>query len=75
MAKYAEAEKVLAGDFPTVPLSFALAVTFHSERVDNVVIDPFSGATKLRLLNYVGDESASGRVRDRLITGERQPLG
>ncbi len=54
VAKYAEAEKVLAGDFPTVPLSFALAVTFHSERVDNVVIDPFSGATKLRLLNYVG---------------------
>ncbi|MFC7625478.1 ABC transporter substrate-binding protein [Microlunatus sp. GCM10028923] len=54
VAKYAEAEKVLAQDFPTVPLSFALAVTFHSDRVENVVIDPFSGATKLRLLKYVG---------------------
>ena len=52
--RLAEAEKVLAQDFPTIPLSFSLAVSFHSERVDNVVLDPFSGSTKLRLLNYVG---------------------
>lgn len=52
--KYAEAEKVLAEDFPTIPLSFSNAVTFYSDRVDNVVLDPFSGSTKLRLLNYVG---------------------
>src|SRR5690606_31647779 len=45
VAKYAEAEKVLAQDFPTIPLSFSLAVSFHSERVDNVVLDPFSGST------------------------------
>lgn len=53
-AKYLEAEKVLATDFPTVPLSFSNAVTFYSENVDNVVLDPFSGSTKLRLLEYVG---------------------
>ena len=29
-------------------------VTFYSDRVDNVVLDPFSGAVKLRLLNYKG---------------------
>ena len=52
--KYQEAEKVLAKDFPTVPLSFSNAVTFYSENVDNVVLDPFSGSTKLRLLKYVG---------------------
>jgi hypothetical protein len=45
---------VLAEDFPTIPLSFANAVTFYSDRVDNVVLDPFSGSTKLRLLNYIG---------------------
>ncbi|MGO1973019.1 MAG: peptide ABC transporter substrate-binding protein [Propionibacteriaceae bacterium] len=54
VAKYAEAEKVLASDFPTIPLKFGNAVTFHSENVDNVVLDPFSGFAKLRLLEYVG---------------------
>ena len=54
VAKYQEAEKVLAADFPTIPISFSNAVSFHSDRVDNVVLDPFSGATKLRLLKYVG---------------------
>jgi peptide/nickel transport system substrate-binding protein/oligopeptide transport system substrate-binding protein len=52
--KYSEAEQILARDFPTIPLSFANAVTFYSDRVDNVVLDPFSGATKLRMLKYIG---------------------
>jgi oligopeptide transport system substrate-binding protein len=54
VSKYQEAEKVLAKDFPTVPVSFSLNVSYFSERVDNVVLDPFSGAVKLRLLNYKG---------------------
>lgn len=54
IVKYQEAEAVLAKEFPTVPVSFSQNVTFYSENVDNVVLDPFSGATKLRLLNYVG---------------------
>ncbi|SDS96202.1 peptide ABC transporter substrate-binding protein [Microlunatus soli] len=54
VVKYSEAEAILAQEFPTVPLSFSKNVTFYSDRVDNVVLDPFSGATKLRLLKYVG---------------------
>lgn len=54
VTKYQEAEKVLAADFPTVPISFSKNVTFYSDRVDNVVLDPFSGAVKLRLLDYKG---------------------
>ncbi|MGI8767492.1 MAG: hypothetical protein ACR2I1_00070, partial [Propionibacteriaceae bacterium] len=54
VARYQQAEKVLAADFPTVPLSFSQNVTFYSDRVDNIVLDPFSGAVKLRLLNFKG---------------------
>jgi oligopeptide transport system substrate-binding protein len=54
VTKYQQAEKILAADFPTIPISFSNAVTFYSDRVDNVVLDPFSGATKLRLLKFVG---------------------
>lgn len=50
VAKYAEAERMLAEDFPSVPISFSQVTTFHSDRVGNVVLDPFSGAVKLRLL-------------------------
>jgi peptide/nickel transport system substrate-binding protein/oligopeptide transport system substrate-binding protein len=51
---YQKAEDVLAKEFPTIPLDFSKSVTFYSDRVDNVVIDPFSGATRLRELKYVG---------------------
>ena len=50
VAKYQEAEKILATDYPTVPVSFSQNVAFYSARLDNVVLDPFSGAVKLRLL-------------------------
>lgn len=50
VAKYSEAEKVLAADFPTVPVSFSQNVAFYSERLDNVVLDPFSGSVELRQL-------------------------
>lgn len=50
VAKYQEAEEILAADLPTVPLSFSTSAAYHSERVSNVVLDPFSGSTKLRLL-------------------------
>ena len=54
ISKYQQAEGVLAKDFPTIPLYFSKSVTFYSENVDNVVINPFSGATNLRKLKYVG---------------------
>lgn len=54
ISKYQQAEQVLAKDFPTIPLDYTNSVTFYSDRVDNVVINPFSGATELRLLKYVG---------------------
>jgi peptide/nickel transport system substrate-binding protein/oligopeptide transport system substrate-binding protein len=47
---YQEAEAILAADFPTIPLVFSMNKTYYSERLSNVVIDPFSGATKLRLV-------------------------
>ncbi|MGO1973018.1 MAG: peptide ABC transporter substrate-binding protein [Propionibacteriaceae bacterium] len=51
---YAEAEKVLAEDFPTIPLIFFNGVSFHSDRVDNVVLSSMGGSVQLRLLDYVG---------------------
>ncbi|MFE7408485.1 ABC transporter substrate-binding protein [Isoptericola sp. NPDC057559] len=50
VTKYQEAEKILASDFPTVPLFVAQNTTYYSENVSNVVLDPFSGEPKLRLL-------------------------
>jgi peptide/nickel transport system substrate-binding protein/oligopeptide transport system substrate-binding protein len=52
---YQEAEAILAADFPTVPLSFSVSTAYYSERLSNVVLDPFSGATKLRLLEVTDD--------------------
>jgi oligopeptide transport system substrate-binding protein len=52
---YQEAEAILAADFPTVPLSFSVSAVYYSERLSNVVLDPFSGATKLRLLEVTDD--------------------
>jgi peptide/nickel transport system substrate-binding protein/oligopeptide transport system substrate-binding protein len=54
IGKYQQAEQALAKDFPTIPLDFSESVTFYSDRVSNVVINPFSGATNLRKLSYVG---------------------
>ncbi|MEP9381548.1 ABC transporter substrate-binding protein [Nocardioides sp. KR10-350] len=48
---YQQAEKVLASDFPTAPLSYSESVVFYSDRLSNVVLDPFSGAVKLRLVS------------------------
>jgi oligopeptide transport system substrate-binding protein len=53
---YQEAEAILAADFPTVPLSFSVSATYYSERLSNVVLDPFSGEVKLRLL-VVSDDA------------------
>ncbi|SKC37818.1 oligopeptide transport system substrate-binding protein [Krasilnikoviella flava] len=47
---YQEAEAVLAEDFPTVPVVFSVNSYYYSENVSNVVLDPFSGEPKLRLL-------------------------
>ena len=52
---YQEAEAILAADFPTVPISFGVSSVYFSERLSNVVLDPFSGATKLRLLEVSDD--------------------
>lgn len=54
VTKYQDAEKILAKDFPTVPVSFSQNVLYFSDRVQNVVLDPFSGEVKLRLLQYKG---------------------
>lgn len=54
VALYQEAELVLAEDFPTIPLSLSNNVTFYSTNVDNVKLDPFSGAVKLREISYIG---------------------
>jgi peptide/nickel transport system substrate-binding protein/oligopeptide transport system substrate-binding protein len=48
---YQQAEKVLAADFPTVPVSFSESVVFYGPNLSNVVLDPFSGAIKLRLVS------------------------
>ena len=50
VAHYQEAEAILASDFPTVPLYFSVSSAYYSERLSNVVLDPFSGRIKLRLL-------------------------
>ena len=55
VAHYQEAEAILAADFPTVPLSFGVSSVYYSERLSNVVLDPFSGATKLRLVEVSDD--------------------
>ncbi len=47
---YQEAEAILAADFPTVPLSFSVNAVYYSERLSNVVLDPFSGQIELRPL-------------------------
>jgi peptide/nickel transport system substrate-binding protein/oligopeptide transport system substrate-binding protein len=47
---YQEAEQVLAKDFPTVPLWFGVGNEYYSERLSNVVLDPFSNQVKLRIL-------------------------
>ncbi|MEJ7648055.1 MAG: ABC transporter substrate-binding protein [Nakamurella sp.] len=54
VVQYQAAEKVLAKDFPTVPVSFAQNLVYYSANVENVVLDPFSGTPKLRLLMYKG---------------------
>jgi oligopeptide transport system substrate-binding protein len=53
---YQEAEAILAADFPTVPLYTSVSSVYYSERLSNVVLDPFSGRIKLRLL-VVSDEA------------------
>ena len=50
VTNYQEAEAILAADFPTIPVVFSMNKTYYSERLSNVVLDPFSGATKLRLV-------------------------
>jgi oligopeptide transport system substrate-binding protein len=52
---YQEAEAILAADFPTAPLYTSVSSTYYSERLSNVVLDPFSGRIKLRVLE-VSDE-------------------
>ena len=47
---YQQAEQILAADFPTVPLIFSVSSIYYSERLSNVVLDPFSGQIKLRLV-------------------------
>ena len=47
---YQEAEAILATDFPTVPLSFSVSRRTTATGCPNVVLDPFSGEAKLRLL-------------------------
>ncbi|GAA2759326.1 ABC transporter substrate-binding protein [Actinopolymorpha rutila] len=47
---YQQAEDILAADFPTVPLYVSDSVTFYSDRLDNVKLNPFSGAVDLRIL-------------------------
>ncbi|MGH1561946.1 peptide ABC transporter substrate-binding protein [Mumia sp. DW29H23] len=50
LARYQEAEKVLASDMASVPIAFTKNVMFYSDRLDDVVLDPFSGEVELRLL-------------------------
>jgi peptide/nickel transport system substrate-binding protein/oligopeptide transport system substrate-binding protein len=47
---YQEAERILAEDLPTIPLTWTQSTTFYSDRLDNVVLNPFSGAIELRKL-------------------------
>ncbi|WP_370618091.1 peptide ABC transporter substrate-binding protein [Mumia sp. Pv 4-285] len=50
VTKYQEAEKVIASDMASAPVAFSRNVMFYSDRLDNVVLDPFSGEVKLRQL-------------------------
>ncbi len=52
---YQDAEAALAQDFPTAPLFFSVNSYYFSERLSNVVLDPFSGEPKLRLLEVSDD--------------------
>ncbi|MBL0885583.1 peptide ABC transporter substrate-binding protein [Myceligenerans indicum] len=45
---YQEAEGILAEEFPTIPFRWSFSATYYSERLDNVVLNPFSGAPMLR---------------------------
>lgn len=53
IALYQEAEQIIAEDMVTIPLTWTQSTTFYSERVDNVVLNPFSGAVELRLIEVV----------------------
>ena len=55
---YQEAEAILAADFPTMPLSFSVSSVYYSERLSNVVLDPFSGS----------DQAAPGGGERRRVT-------
>lgn len=50
VAAYQGAEAILAADFPTAPLYYSVSSVYYNERLSNVVLDPFSGRIKLRLL-------------------------
>ncbi|WP_275006383.1 peptide ABC transporter substrate-binding protein [Promicromonospora iranensis] len=48
VALYQEAEAILAEEFPTIPFRWSFSATYYSERLDNVILNPFSGAPILR---------------------------
>ncbi|MFI6427510.1 ABC transporter substrate-binding protein [Promicromonospora sp. NPDC050880] len=48
VALYQEAEGILAEEFPTIPFRWSFSATYYSDRLDNVVLNPFSGAPILR---------------------------
>ncbi|MBO0611252.1 peptide ABC transporter substrate-binding protein [Myceligenerans salitolerans] len=48
VALYQEAEAILAEEFPTIPFRWGFSSTYYSERLDNVILNPFSGAPILR---------------------------
>ena len=52
---YQEAEAILAEEFPTIPFRFNTGATFYSERLSNVVLDPFSSQVKLRVLEVAAE--------------------
>jgi len=45
---YQAAEAILAEEFPTIPFRWSFSATYYSERLDNVILNPFSGAPILR---------------------------
>lgn len=51
---YQEAEAILAEEFPTIPFLWSFSATYYSERLDNVVLNPFSGAPILRGIEVTG---------------------
>lgn len=55
VAHYQEAEAALAADFPTAPLWFSVSNSYYSERLSNVILDPFSGQLKLRALEVAAE--------------------